>query len=126
MRGLPAVGLLLLLTALSRSAWVGDDAFISMRTVDSFVTGNGLRWNPDERVQAFTHPLWLLLIAGPYALTREPYFTLLVLSMLLSLAAAALLLSKISQPGWNTAMALAILSARRRSSTSRRPGSKIR
>ena len=105
----PALGLLLLLTAVVRTAWMCDDAFISLRTVDSFVNGSGLRWNPDERVQAFTHPLWLLLIAGPYAITREAYFTVLVLSVLISMAAAVLLVVNVSRPGWNAAAALLIL-----------------
>ena len=44
--------------------WLCDDAYISLRTVDNWVAGRGLRWNAFERVQSFTHPLWLLLLAG--------------------------------------------------------------
>ena len=42
-----------------QSAWLCDDAYITYRTVDNFVSGLGLRWNPIERVQAYTHPLWM-------------------------------------------------------------------
>ncbi len=70
-----------------KTAWMCDDAFISLRTVDNFVHGYGLRWNIDERVQAFTHPLWVFVIAGIYAFTNEPYFTVLTASMAMSLAA---------------------------------------
>ena len=42
-------------------AWVADDAFITYRVVDNLANGHGLRWNLDERVQVFTHPLWALL-----------------------------------------------------------------
>lgn len=70
-----------------RTAWVCDDAFITYRTVDNFVNGYGLRWNPAERVQSFTHPLWMMLVAAAYAATREPYYTSLALSIVLSLAA---------------------------------------
>lgn len=42
-------------------AWVAEDAFITFRVVDNFVHGYGLRWNIDERVQAYTNPLWMLL-----------------------------------------------------------------
>ena len=101
--------LLLLLSVIIRTAWMCDDAFISMRTVDSFVSGNGLRWNPDERVQAFTHPLWVLLVAIPYAFTRDPYFTVLGLSILLSTAAATVLAARIARPGWNAFAALGLL-----------------
>jgi arabinofuranosyltransferase len=52
-------------------AWIGEDAFITFRTVDQFVHGNGLRWNPDERVQAYTHPLWMLSCIPFYAATRS-------------------------------------------------------
>lgn len=42
-------------------AWVSEDAFITLRVVDNFLNGYGLRWNVTERVQVYTHPLWLLL-----------------------------------------------------------------
>jgi arabinofuranosyltransferase len=41
------------------NAWICDDAYVTMRTVDAFLRGEGLVWNPGERVQAWTHPLWL-------------------------------------------------------------------
>jgi arabinofuranosyltransferase len=62
------------------NAWMSDDAYITLRTVDNFVNGYGLTWNPGERVQAYTHPLWMFLLSAAYALTREAYFTSLVLS----------------------------------------------
>ena len=52
--------LLLLISALS-CAWIADDAFISLRVVENAADGFGLRWNTDERVLVFSHPLWLLL-----------------------------------------------------------------
>lgn len=63
------LALLLLLSALlvAGASWTCDDAFITYRVVDNALSGHGLRWNADERVQAFTHPLWLLLlVAGTY------------------------------------------------------------
>jgi arabinofuranosyltransferase len=44
-------------------AWVGDDAAITLRTVMNFVYGYGPVYNVGERVQAFTHPLWFLLVS---------------------------------------------------------------
>jgi hypothetical protein len=42
-----------------RTSWLSDDAYITLRTVDNFVSGYGLRWNVAERVQTYTHPLWM-------------------------------------------------------------------
>src|SRR5690349_17717566 len=60
-----------------RTAWVGDDAFISLRTVDNFLHGYGLRWNVAERVQSFTHPLWFVLLVVANALVRDPFYATL-------------------------------------------------
>jgi arabinofuranosyltransferase len=72
-----AGGLAAMLVVLIRTAWMSDDAYITMRTVDNFVNGFGLRWNVVERVQAFTHPAWLMLITPFYAVTREAFLPVL-------------------------------------------------
>jgi arabinofuranosyltransferase len=71
------------------NSWVGDDAYITFRGVDNFVHGLGLRWNPAERVQAFTSPLWLLFLSPFYAVTREIFYTSLAVSLALCIAALA-------------------------------------
>jgi len=86
-RALPAALVALLLIVVVRSAWVCDDALITFRTLDNLVHGYGLRWNVAERVQTFTHPLWLMLLAPVFALTREAYFTVTAVSLLLTAAA---------------------------------------
>ena len=87
------VALLLVLYCLVivQRAWMGDDAFITLRTVDNFIAGRGLVYNVGERVQSYTHPLWLLLVSVPYAFTREPYYTVVFLSVLVSSAAVLVL-----------------------------------
>jgi arabinofuranosyltransferase len=75
-----------------RSAWLCDDAFISLRTASNFLHGYGLRWNVDERVQTFTHPLWLFVLIGAHAVTREPFYSTLLVSWSISAGAVALLL----------------------------------
>jgi len=90
--GLPQkifLGLLLVLLVgiLAARAWVGDDVFITMRVADQFVHGFGPNYNQGERVQAYTHPLWLLLLTGAYALWRDPYAVPIALSVVVSLAA---------------------------------------
>ena len=68
-----------LVVTIVRSAWYCDDAFITWRTVDNFVNGHGLTWNVAERVQTYTHPLWMMLLTVAYFLTREANFTGLAL-----------------------------------------------
>ncbi len=77
---------------LIRTAWMCDDAFITLRTVDNFVRGYGLVWNIGERVQAYTHPLWMFVLSFFYAFTLEPYYTTLAVSMALSLCVVCMLL----------------------------------
>jgi arabinofuranosyltransferase len=81
---------------LVRTAWMHDDAYITLRTVDNLVSGFGPRWNVSERVQAYTHPLWMFLLALPYSVTREAYFTPLVLSVLVSAATMWLFVSRLA------------------------------
>lgn len=52
------------------TAWVSDDAFITFRSIENFIHGYGLVFNVGERVQTFTHPLWLFLQSLFYLLTR--------------------------------------------------------
>ena len=93
-----------------RNGWLCDDAYISLRTVDNFVNGFGLTWNVAERVQAFTHPLWILLIIPLYALTHEVYFTVMIISLALSLAAVAWFAFRLSTSSWSTIAGLLALS----------------
>jgi arabinofuranosyltransferase len=101
--------LLLFAITLVRTAWVNDDAYITLRTVDNFVNGYGLTWNPGERVQAYTHPLWMFLLSGLYALTHEAYFTTLAVSILLSLAVAILVSLAFTDDLFSISVGLVIL-----------------
>ncbi|HEY3311588.1 MAG TPA: hypothetical protein VGK00_08120 [Anaerolineales bacterium] len=72
---------------LLRSAWITEDAYITLRTVDNFINGYGLTWNIAERVQTYTHPLWMLALSGLYFFTREAFYTTIFLSLAVSMAA---------------------------------------
>ena len=74
-----------------REAWVGEDAFITLRTIDNFVHGYGLRWNLDERVQSYTHPLWLLVNSLIYWLSREFCWSVTAVGLVFSVAAFVIL-----------------------------------
>jgi len=52
-----------------RYSVIEEDAFITFRVVEHFLQGYGLRWNIEERVQAFTNPLWMFLHIPVYYLT---------------------------------------------------------
>jgi len=62
---------------------MSDDAYITLRTIDHWVNGHGLVYNVGERVQSYTHPLWMLLLSLPYFFTHETFFTVITVSILL-------------------------------------------
>jgi arabinofuranosyltransferase len=101
-RMLPLAAFALLLV---RTAWCSDDAYITYRTIDNFLHGYGLRWNVFERVQAYTHPLWMACMTALVFVTREFYVTGLVFSMLVALAALGHLVFRMAS---STAAALAV------------------
>jgi hypothetical protein len=62
----------LLARNVSRSYFLGDDAFISFRYADNLVRGDGLVWNVGERVEGYTNFLWVLLMAASLAVGVPP------------------------------------------------------
>lgn len=70
----------LLALTVVRSAWVGDDSYFTWRTIDNWVEGHGLTWNVGVRVQAFTHPLWMLVLTPFYLIIGDAYIATLVAS----------------------------------------------
>ena len=110
----PRLALLALLLSLYglvviRTAWLCDDAYITYRTVDNFVSGLGLRWNPAERVQAYTHPLWMFVIAAGYWLSGNVYWTALATSVACSLLAVWWLAARLSVSAWSAAVGVGAL-----------------
>ncbi len=58
-----------LLAWLASVAWfLTDDAFISFRYTRNLIEGNGLVFNPGERVEGYTNFLWILELAALWAL----------------------------------------------------------
>jgi arabinofuranosyltransferase len=90
------------------NSWIGDDAFITFRVVDNFVNGYGLRFNPVERVQAYTHPLWMLLLSAAYAVTSDLFYTTLALSYVLCIA-AGVVAARFLAGLWRTALFAGLL-----------------
>lgn len=69
-----------------KNMWVAEDAFITLRTVEQYLHGHGFRWNPHDRVQVYTSPLWFLLIIASTFISKTLYLDLVGLSVLLHLA----------------------------------------
>lgn len=61
-------------------SFIEEDAFITFRVVDNFVHGFGLRWNIDERVQAYTNPLWMLMHIPLYYVLDNMIWTTFLIS----------------------------------------------
>jgi arabinofuranosyltransferase len=95
-----------------RSAWIIDDAYITFRTVEHFVEGRGLIWNPGERVQAYTHPLWMLLVSATYSASREFFYSSLALSFVCSVAAVVLAGWRARQPRLVLAIVVLMLASK--------------
>ena len=93
----------LLAIVIGRTAWTSDDAYITFRTIDNFLNGYGLRWNIDERVQSFTHPLWLLVLTPAVLVTGNPYLASLAVSVVLTGCAVALVLAGTRGRPWQAA-----------------------
>ena len=94
---------------LLRNAWVVGDAFITFRTVDNFVCGRGLTWNVAERVQSYTHPLWMLIVSLFYFVTREAYFTSLFLSLALAVLGLLLVMRRLLMSDFASLALVALL-----------------
>lgn len=48
-----------------------DDALISLRYAENLAAGNGLVWNPGERIEGYTNLLWTLVLAGVHMLPLD-------------------------------------------------------
>jgi arabinofuranosyltransferase len=101
--------LVIFIALLVQTSWVGDDAFITLRTADNLVHGYGPRWNVDERVQPFTNPLWMFLIAGVYTISGNGLLTLMFLSIIVSTITVFLLLLKIPRNSFGLVLGFGIL-----------------
>jgi len=79
------VWLVLFAVVLLRTAWLSDDALITLRTVLNLTHGYGLTYNLHERVQTFTHPLWLGVITSAYFVVGNIFYAAFAVSIATSL-----------------------------------------
>jgi arabinofuranosyltransferase len=103
-----AVLLMLAAWLIWRNAWVTDDAAITLRTVLNLLTGHGARFNIDERVQAYTHPLWFILVTAGTLITGNAFLTAAILGAALSMLTLLWLMRLAIKP-WQGLLAVAAL-----------------
>ena len=103
---------LVFLAVLIRTAWISDDALITLRTVLNVTHGYGLTYNIAERVQTFTHPLWMALLTAAYTAIGNVYYTTFALSMATSLAAFWLAVTRASSASRAALVAVVLLFSR--------------
>ncbi len=94
-----------LAVALSFGACTQDDAFISFRYAEHLVRGQGLVFNPGERVEGFTNLAWTLLVAGALRLGADPVAATVAVG-LACLAGLVLLVPALARDGLTPATRL--------------------
>jgi arabinofuranosyltransferase len=92
-----------------KTAWLADDALITLRVAANWLQGFGPVWNTGERVQVYTHPLWLLVLTAAGGVTQEFYFTTLALSLALAVATFVLVVGRIAVDPVSAAFGAALL-----------------
>jgi len=92
-----------------KNAWLSDDAYITFRTIENFIHGYGLTWNVDERVQTYTHPLWLFVLTIFYIPFRQIYPVAMIISLFCSIAAVAVIAFRLIRPAAVAAVSVLIL-----------------
>ncbi len=85
-----ALPVLVLVTMGYARRWVTEDAFIDLRIVRHFLAGHGPVFNIGERVEAYTSPLWVALLAAGGFLGAPLEVAAVVLGLVLSTAGLAL------------------------------------
>ncbi|MGH9080028.1 MAG: hypothetical protein ACRDYE_08170 [Acidimicrobiales bacterium] len=68
--------------------WIQEDAFINVRVIDNLLAGHGPVYNLGERVEVYSDPLWLYLVALVHVVL--PFFSVEWCAVLLGLAGTGL------------------------------------
>jgi hypothetical protein len=91
-----AVGLLLtiVLALVLEAVFFGylvDDSFISYRYAENLIAGNGLVFNPGERVEGYSNFLWVMILAGLTSTGLSPIMASKILGVLFSIGTILIL-----------------------------------
>ncbi|HAW49846.1 TPA: hypothetical protein DCX16_02710, partial [bacterium] len=64
--------------------WNTEDAFISFRVIQNLNAGYGPVFNIDERVEVYTHPLWIAILSLSSLITKSIEWTAVCLGLIFS------------------------------------------
>ena len=103
---------LIFLAVLVRTAWISDDALITWRSVLNVTHGYGLTFNIAERVQTFTHPLWMMLLTAAYLIVGNIYVTTFAISIATSILVFWLAIRRAASPAQMWMITTALLFSR--------------
>ncbi len=106
---LTLLGLICFSYELVITAWLNDDSMFTIRTILNWLDGYGPVFNLGERVQAYTHPLWFLLLSLFLVVSNSIYLGVFSASLVLSLAAVAIVIRRISTSFLGAVFALVAL-----------------
>lgn len=80
--------------------WMAEDGFINVRVIENLLDGDGPVFNPGERVETSTSPLWVGVLAALTRIVRVPFSGVSVewVAVILgfALAVAALVLAQVA------------------------------
>lgn len=91
-----------------QSAWLSDDALLTIRSAVNWHAGYGPVFNIDEAVACYTHPLWFFLISAQGAMTGSWIYGTVYLNLALAVAVAAILVVR-SRNWWQLAMTVVVV-----------------
>lgn len=97
------IAIWLALSAQVLGDWIVDDAFISFHYARNLFLGNGLVFNPGERVEGYTNFLWTLLVTGMLYAGWDPVIGAHALTLLAGFALVGLtvvLARPLAGEGW--------------------------
>jgi len=93
-----------------KNAWVSEDAYILFRSLEQFIAGNGPVWNPHERVQVYTSPLWYFVLVIFRLFSKDVYLNAIIISFILWLS-TVLVIKKIFKNNSIFFLSILLLSA---------------
>lgn len=97
----------LFILVLLKSLWINDDAAITFRTILNTLNNFGLTFNISERVQAYTHPLWFMLLLLSTKISGNVFISTFFVSATISILNFLILIRKASKK--NTILAISFI-----------------
>lgn len=94
---------------ISRS-WITEDAYISFRSINNLFSGFGLDYNPGERVESYSHPIWAFMLFVPASLGWPVPVSAFFLGLAASLTGLGVLALRAARSGAFPASILALCS----------------